>query len=230
MIFTPKSRKSAKNKAFHRPNHTRGNAMIYVLLALALFGVLTATLSGQSNDADSQNIDDEQVIFYTNELIEYAAASKNVIDQMIMTGSAINDLDFINPSSAPFDIAPHVNKAYHPEGGGLNYLARPSQNVGASSAWHIQQNINVEWTPSTATDVLLTASDIAQEICESINAKLLGLDAIPLLNSAAADYFIDNGTNTNLTVTDCADCEGYASLCTEDSAGIFSFYTILAAR
>jgi len=59
------------HKSLRVPDREDGNAMIYVLLAIALFGILTATLSGQNNDADGQDIDDEQIEFYASELLEY---------------------------------------------------------------------------------------------------------------------------------------------------------------
>lgn len=228
-------------KPFHGSNSQdsqyfeRGNAMIYVLLAIALFGVLTATLSGQNSDADGQDIDDEQIEFYASELLEYSAAAKSVIDQMLITGSTIDDLDFINPTSAGFDTPPHIHKVFHPSGGGLNYNATPNNDImtitDVNAGWHTQKSINVDWTPTSSNDVLLSAYQINRQICEKINSKISGSDTVPTLTSSATDYFIDDATNTNLTVSACASCEGFPSLCVENAAQTnYTFYTILAAR
>ena len=37
-------------------NTERGNAMVYILIALALFGFLTVTMSRQSGQSDSRNL------------------------------------------------------------------------------------------------------------------------------------------------------------------------------
>jgi hypothetical protein len=216
--------------------------MIYVLLAIALFGILTATLSSQNNQSDGQDIDDEMVELYANELIEYAAAAKQVVDQMLMTGSSIDDLDFINPESAGFDTPPHIHKVFHPQGGGLNYVGpsyppfdeayHPTYEEG----WHILLN-NVEWTPSTATDILFSAFFIEEQVCAAINKQITGSETIPV--HAIGGY----GPNAHFAVpapyaapieftsAECPECEGYPSLCMvntlEDS---WTFYNIIAAR
>ena len=86
-------------------NNQSGNAMIYVLIALALFGFLTLTLSRSNNQADGQDIDDEQAELYALELMEYAASAQAVVDQMLFSGSEIDDLDFVIPSDPAFNLS-----------------------------------------------------------------------------------------------------------------------------
>ena len=224
---TVKKEKNIRNEA------TNGNAMIYVLIAIALFGVLTATLSSQNNQADNQDIDDEMVEFYANELIEYAAAAKNVVDQMLMTGSTIDSLDFVNPASAAFDTPPHINKVFHPQGGGLNYKKTFSTNIennlGLTPGWFFQQNANVEWTESTANDVIISALRIKSSVCKEINKRITGSTTIPQLGTGMNAIFED-GT-ADLSIANCAGCEGYQTLCVLNSAGDnWGFYSIIAAR
>ena len=212
-------------------DNERGNAMIYALLAIALFGILTATLSSQNNQADGQDIDDEMVELYANELIEYAAAAKNVVDQMIMTGSTIDDLDFVNPTSAAFDTPPHIHKVFHPQGGGLNYQETFNQTIhtAPNSAWFIQDLINVEWTPTAQNELILSALRVNQAVCSKINQNI-GVVSSPVMLKGLNGYFQTNGSNVNIDTTECPDCEGYPTLCIESSGGVYGFYSILAAR
>ncbi len=218
--------------------HQGGNAMVYVLVALALFGFLTMTLSRSNNQADRQNISDEQAEFYTTELIEYVASAQNVIEMMLATGSEIDDLDFINPSSGGFDTPPHTHKLFHPQGGGLNYQEKFSEEIqnDAASVWVINENIDVEWTKldtdglTPLDDVILTAYFLTEQACEIINQKITGSTAIPVTANPHANYFLAAG-NTDFDATECAGCDGYPSLCVENNTNDnYSFYNIIATK
>lgn len=215
-------------------NQDNGNAMIYVLIALALFGFLTMTLSRQNNQADGQDIDDEQAEFYANELIEYATSANQVIDRMLYSGTNINELDFINPTSAGFNTPPHIHKVYHPEGGGLNYMSGLSEGIAGdiNARWAINDRLtNTEWTPTTQNDVFLTAVRIKKEICESINKKITGSKDIPISTNTLGELF--TGGTHNLDSTNCPNCAGYSSLCLRYTSGAnnsYGFYNIIVAQ
>ena len=66
---------------------TAGNALLYILLALALLGLLTMALRSQSDQAGSENLEKEQAQLYATKMVAYAASIKNVVDQMLMTGT-----------------------------------------------------------------------------------------------------------------------------------------------
>lgn len=213
-------------------SHQDGNAMVYVLIALALFGFLTITLSSQNDQADGQNLDDEQAELYATELMFYVANAQNAVDMMLSTGSEISDLDFVIPSDAAFDTPPHYHKVFHPQGGGLNYQEKFTQTIqnGGASQWGINNNINVEWTATAANDVILSAYFITRPICEIINKKITGSTTIPVTANPHADYFLSTGT-TDFDSTECAACDGSAALCVEnDTNDNYTFYNIIAAQ
>jgi len=178
------------------------------------------------------------VALYANELLEYSAAAKSVVDQMIMTGSSIDDLDFVNPTSAGFDTPPHIHKVFHPEGGGLTYQSALNDNIkgpdgsGTLPGIFIGAFNNVEWTPSTSTDVIMSFHKIRQDVCAKINEKITGSATIPALTDTLRVTLINTAVhgagNVNLDTTVCSGCDGYPTLCVENSG--HSFYTILAAR
>ncbi len=207
--------------------------MIYVLIALALFGALTLTLSSQNEQADGQDLSDEQAEFYASELIEYVASTKNIIDQMIATGTDIDELDFINPASAGFDTPPHIHKLYHPQGGGLNYKFEFSQalQVNGNSGWYLGDHIDTEWTPSTLNDVVISAVDIPISICENINKKITGTSDIPELTTGSLYAYAISAAPVYFETSDCAECVGMPSLCVQDNGvETYGFYNIIAAR
>lgn len=205
--------------------------MVYVLIALALFGFLTLTLSNQNDQTDGEGIRDEETMLYVNELLSYVGSAQQAADMMISTGTAPNNLDLVLPTAAAFNTAPHIHKLFHPQGGGLNYQEKFSENLqnGATSQWAVNNNINVEWTPSTNNDVILTAYFITQEACAAINQIITGSATIPATDSPHAEYFLSTGT-TALNTAECAACDGYPALCVEnDTTDNYSFYNIIVA-
>ena len=212
-----------------------GNVLVYVLVAVVLFAALSFTLSRQTNTAGTVELDNAKLEFYASDLISYSAQAKSVIDQMMITGSGIDDLDFVKPGESGFANEPHGHKVYHPYGGGLDdkNLAdgiTVSGEVG-DPGWYLTSSMNVEWTDSSSTDVVLTAYQISQPLCALINKKITGSTDIPALSGQLRDIFISTGANNDLTTSTCADCEGQATLCVKNSSeNSYGFYSVLAAR
>ncbi len=218
------------------PEHgnAQGNAMVYILIALALFGFLTVTLSRQNDQADGQELSDEMVTLYTNELIEYTTAAGNVIEMMLATGSDVNDLDFINPASANFDTGSHIHKVFHPQGGGLNFQSSFTEEIesGAGAMWYFQDNLNVEWTDTTGNDTILMAYSINPSICENINLKITGSATIPATTVGLNAIFSPSAyTEASFNTTNCPGCDGYPILCVSNGAvDTYGLYAIIAAQ
>lgn len=219
----------------------RGNALIYVLIAVALFAALSFTLGRQTDTEEVEILSEEKADLYATQLISYATQAKSVVDQMMFIGGRISDLDFTRPSEAGFNTAPHGNKVLHPEGGGLSLASLPSGVVAQSTSdpvpgWYIGRFNNVEWTASSNQDVILVAYQISQAVCEKINEKITGSSAIPTMTDSIKDVMIDDtyhtGTNTDLTTDSgdiCPDCENIGSLCVENQAqDAYGFYTLIA--
>ena len=234
-------------KAMESQKKQQGNAMIYILIALALFGFLTLALARQNINSDNRNLNRERIELYTNELIEYTASAQQAIDMMILSGSRIYDdafdpidqaernPNFILPTNTNFNTPPHIHKVFHPHGGGLNYIAEPSNAIlnviSGTGGWKYQNQINVEWTPSARKDVIITAHQIKRSICEKINSEITGDTTIPVLSGDLDDHFVTGVSDDNFTTAECPDCEGYSALCVSNNAETaYSFYTILIGK
>lgn len=219
----------------------RGNALVYVLIAIALFAALSFTLSRQSDTDEAGDLDDERAKFYSTQLISYATQAKSVIDQMTLTGTAIDDLDFILPSDSNFNDPPHIDKVYHPEGGGLNLV---NLNAGATTqtieepvpGWYLGRFNNIDWTASSNNEVILVAYQITRQVCQQINKAVTGTIAIPVMSDSIKETMIEDrfytGSNTELTTDStgiCPDCENVTSLCVQSSSqDAYGFYSVLA--
>ena len=217
----------------------RGNALIYILLALALLGALTMIL-GQQSDETSQDLSSEKAQLVTTKTVAYAGSVKNVIDQMMMSGSNINNLNYVTPNQTSFDNGSNINKVFHPSGGGLGYEP-PSPDLfvtGTSTpaaGWYLGRFNNVEWTKTASQDIILAAYNINQSVCAAINKKITGSSAIPMVLGPSAGFFVDstNGgpPNQNLTVAACSACEGQPALCVAGDGNInFTYYNIISGQ
>lgn len=224
-----------------------GNALIYVLIAIALFAALSLTLGRQTDTGEAGALSSEQTELLATQLINYATQVQSTIDQSTFIGDAdtINELDFTLPTETGFNTADPAlgfsHKVYHPEGVGLNPASLPVQAAMEISplppaGWYLGRFNDVEWTPSTEQDVILVAYQIDRGLCERINLKITGSITIPAVNgSDMRDIFIDGakhpGTNADLTLANCADCENITSLCVSNPpATAYSFYTIAAGQ
>ncbi len=230
----------------HRPNgrkNERGNALIYVLIAIALFAALSFTLSRGANTGEAGVLSDDRAELYTSEIIGYATQAKSVVDQMLFSGGvSVWNIDFERPGDANFNTAPPelFLKLHHPDGGGLTLAPLPERAIAQNSTdpvagWYVGRFNNVEWTKNTGHDIMLVAHQIEKIICEKINIKATGSTAIPAISATVtlAELFIDDafhtGTNEEFDTTDCAACENYQALCVSNNAATrFSYYAVMA--
>ena len=230
---------------FASPQNQSGNALIYVLIAIALFAALSFTLGRQTDTSGYGTLSDDQAELYASQLIAYAVQTKSDIDQMIFTGSDIADFDFTLPTAAGFNTSPHIHKVDHPEGGGLNPARIPDNAVTQSTSdpvpgWYLGRFNNVEWTETSDTDVILVAYQLNQTVCEKINEKINGSTTIPVLGDSIKETMINDavhtGTNLDLTTDSsgspiCSDCHQVSTLCVQNQGtNAYGFYTIVADR
>lgn len=218
----------------------RGNALIYVLIAIALFAALSFTLSRQTDTSEAGTLSREKAELYATQLITYSAQAKSALDQMLFTAAThIDDLNFTAPTDAGFDTGVPIHKIYHPKGGGLLPGKLPVEAIAQVTndpepGWYIGRFNNVEWTASANQDVILLAYQIDPTVCGLINEKINGSSAIPTLTTPIRNVMIDDalhgGTNVDLTTDGgdiCPDCANIGALCVQEG-GIYAFYTLLA--
>ena len=232
--------KTKREQIFMDRVQERGNALIYVLIAIALFAALSFTLSRQTDTSEAGTLSQEKAELYATQLISYAAQARSAIDQMLFTAASdIDQLDFTAPTDAGFDTGTLIHKVYHPQGGGLLPGKIPTEAItqitnDPEPGWYLGRFNNIEWTASAAEEVVLIAYQINETVCGLINKKINGSTAIPTMTTSIRNTLIDDslhgGTNVELT-TDapdiCPDCKNIGYLCVKEG-GIYGFYTILA--
>ena len=226
--------------------------MIYILIAVVLFGALTMMVARQGDNSETGAMNSERAEIAAAQIIQTSMQLKQGIDQMLYSGSERDpntpddDLVFTTPDDEPaFSTPPNTHKVFHPAGGGLILQPIPPQAIDQVSAnpparWYIGRFINVEWTNTTAQEVILTAHQINETVCRAINQKLLG-DPTPLAatvhpRSILVDASLYSGTNpTDWTTTNCPACEDKIAGCLVGPSevpgeNIYSLYSIVISR
>lgn len=234
--------KRNKSRTFCGQQNERGGALIYVLIAVALFAALTLTLSRQNTSTDTEGMRPHDLELATGRVLATAGQIDGAIQQMTFSGSRIDALDFTLPGQAGFDTPPNRHKVFHPEGGGvtlpqLDSKVKAEVNSNPPAGWYVGRFSNVEWTEKAdEEDIILTAHQISEEVCAAINEKMRGSSDIPAIASGTLaailiDDALHSGSNSDFLIARCPDCEGINTLCISDVGGtMFSFYNIIMPR
>lgn len=214
-----------------RKQNESGNALIYVLVAIVLFAALSFTLTRSTDTDEAAYLDDDRAELYASEIIAYAATAQSAVNQMLFSGSSIDDLDFILPSDANFDTGSDIHKLFHPQGGGLNYRALRSEQVVDSTGGIYVTKKNVEWTASTGTDAVLAFYRLRNAICTKLSVKIDNTLHAPSNVNVIDNIFVNQGDSDILNTTTCPTCEDKFTAVIENSANSScTFYTVLADR
>lgn len=210
-----------------------GNVLVYVLILIALFAALSMVLSRNTDTAEGDILNEERIGLMATNLTQQAFTAQQVMDQMVIGGSRVDQMDFMLPSDGGFNTGSALHRVYHPDGGGLSYKSPESYDAsffeGGSRGWIAQTATNVDWTPSaTNPDIIYTFADVHSNICARLNQIITGNTAIPVLSDTIDNVFNEGaGTDADLDTGNCPLCEGQRSLCIEDSAGQYAFYNVL---
>lgn len=223
--------KGMRKKYHSQNNNESGNALVYVLVAIVLFAALSFTLTRQTDTDEAGYLSDDKAALYASEIISYTAATKSAVDQMLFSGSNLDNLDFILPSDAAFDTGSDIHKLFHPQGGGLNYRAlRSEQVVDSAGGVYIVQK-DVEWTDSTGTDVILSFYNLNAAICAELAEKIDNTQHSPSSDAIIDDIFVTQGDSDTLDTTTCPTCENKFSAVIENASNnSCTFYTVLTER
>jgi hypothetical protein len=218
----------------------RGNAFLYILIAIVLFAALTYALV-RNHDAGgaASEIDEGRVAVAADAILAYAVSTQTAISQMDRMGTTADEIDFILPSEATFNDTPTLDKLFHPDGGGLIYKPLPKDAIDSTvtspaAGFYVGQFNNFEWSPTTAQDVIFSAYGLTETVCARLNRQITGDPAIPevqgiSLQQALADASLHTSGNADIDSSSCADCEEKPALCIHDGSK-YGFYSVMVAQ
>lgn len=218
----------------------RGNAFLYVLIAIVLFAALTyAMVRNHDAGGAASEIDEGRVSVAADSILAYAVSTQTAITRMDQMGTSADAIDFMLPSDTVFNDPPTLDKLFHPDGGGLVYKPLPKDALDATvtnpdAGFYVGRFSNFEWSPTTAQDVIFSAYGLTQAVCARLNRQITGDAAIPeiqgiSLQQALVDASLHTSGNADLDSSTCADCEEKPALCIREGAK-YGFYSIMVAQ
>ena len=177
-------------------SHEQGNVLFLIMIVIALFAALTLVMT-QGSRSGANGISKEKAAIAATDILNNAAAIKRTVQTLQINGCSDTEISFETPRvagytnpNAPVDNSCHV---YHPDGGGLNYVAPDEEwndaSKSANNHYGTWFTSGAGWITGLGTDgsssnclggaadgscrELLTGIPyIQQEICLAINKKL----------------------------------------------------------
>lgn len=247
------------NKKSRRYSAESGSALIYILVAIALFAALSFAMTQNMRGGSGQN--EEIVQLQATEILQYTNGLQRALRSMRIEGVEFSELSFDNNFVTGYD---HVGcgdnkcKIFHIEGGGMAYQppitedwldgARAGQALYGE--WYFPGDLCVlDVGTDTGTgcstdgidneDVVIILPWIKKALCEQIN-KELGItsagDPVPV--EGAGDAWNDDNRKFDGTTGDgeTLDQGGRRYGCFEGTganyppAGSYHFFQVLWAR
>ena len=217
-----------------------GNVLWFVLLTIALLGMLTFVVSRNSSTVN-QSGSAEQNRIRAAALLRYTKSIETAVQKMVLNdGISENDLDFVALGAAHDN--PNCNdsfcEVFHVEGGGVDY--RRASNVLSDSnfsySWHISTGNRVgsmgcDDNIPACKELLLLLQGVPEGICLQVN-KILGIEnpsnALPQQSdvnhgSAYQGSFTNNPTNEYIggtnAVTQSPQVRGHQAGCVYEYGG-----------
>jgi hypothetical protein len=211
----------------------KGNAILFVFIAIAILAMLTAAISDQSGQ-QTDTLDREKLIAHASKVLQHGMLMQKAVQNMVERGVALAAIDAVIPGAVGFDAAPHANKIYHPSGGGVVYLTQLGNSLTAPI---VTTNATIDGVgDANATGLgngaeILMVLSVPQGLCRQMNESLKGADVVPAFADATAFARLKSGvTNTLIDSAVCSACVNEPYRCVSNpAANDFVYYHTLYA-
>ena len=221
----------------HDVNTESGNILIFVLIAVILFGALTYAFTQTTSGTGINTLERSQNRTRASEVIDYASDIKQAVSQIKL----LNDCE---PSEISFDYGSgddvstpahdynNTNsspgcKVFDGEGGGVSYKKPRSQWLESSATtqdWLFNE-VNISGVGSDKHDLLMHLREVRGPLCKQLNQELgVGAPQSPA-GDVTQNLYNDAFTGPNAT----ASGIDQKTACVKQS-GKFYFYKVLISR
>lgn len=223
------------------PHKQSGNAFIYVLVAIALFGALAYTFM-RSSQQGSGDISQQEASIAAAGILSFARSVEEAVNRVrVKNRCSENEISFehngvyVNPS-APGTKKCHI---FDPAGGNITYSAPDDEKVFTNGSQNYVFNAGFQLTKigTDLNDLVLQLNYLSEQICITINNRL-GVSnsggTPPAENNDPGDVnFVGTfGTNkTNTIGDDGTGLSGKSGFCrNQASVPQYQFNYVLLAR
>ncbi len=150
-----------------------GNALLFVLVAIALLAALTLTIARVSDTTESDS-NVEQRRIQASEIMRFGAGIEQAVSQMRLRGISENDISFQNTiTTADYTNANCTTNdcLVFGTGGGQTYV-KPSAGLNGGAEWLFSGANDISNVGTTQADLVMILPNVNQELCARINTEL----------------------------------------------------------
>ncbi len=162
----------------------RGNAMVYLLIAIALLAALSFAVAHGGRSSVSA-LTDEKARLIASDVIAFADIVEKSVSQLRLRGTAVQNLRFAQGSLPVADYgtpgASAENEVFHSEGGGILYKP-PTPEVTTTGTENVQflnsneiKGVGTDCAADGCADLIMVIPAVREQICRFIN-DLAGVD------------------------------------------------------
>lgn len=212
------------------PNKESGSAILWILVAVALFAALNFAFNSNSRTSTSF-LDDAEAEAYAKQIIQYGNEVKSAVKRLQLRGCSDTEISFENNvvsgytnPNAPSDRSCHV---FDVAGAGLSWREFNALFTG---------DIQFENVKTAGAELTLQITDIGNALCQEINTSL---DTDNAANdyeddvAAAPTQFVGNYDTvavTDLSGDEVAEFDGETAYCRNNGAGNNFYMLALITR
>ncbi|MBX2834400.1 MAG: hypothetical protein KTR28_05470 [Micavibrio sp.] len=195
-----------KKKTKSDRHSEQGNALLIILIGVALFAALSFTVSRSMNSSTTEKLSAQQASLAASEIITYAQRMERAVNSIRNKGASESDISFQNSGLNTYEntnCTANMCRIFHPQGAGMQWIS-PPENSTNSGDWIItgatcipdlgtgSTNCGSD-TDTSNEELILTLTNINQTVCESINAGM-GIDGIPADSTSGASTTVFTGS------------------------------------
>ncbi len=155
-----------------------GNVIFFILIAIALIGLVTAAL--RVGSGDGANIDREKLAIVAAQVKQQAGEMEQAITLIINNGASESDIRFAHPDAhadyGTITTTPEF-QVFDRAGGAATYRPAPA-GVNDGSAWEFYGNTHMPQTGTDRAELLAVLPNVTAGFCETIN-RMNGYSATP---------------------------------------------------
>ncbi len=165
----------------HKYKRQSGNVLWFILIAVALLGMLTMVLTRSGSTVD-QSADIEQLRITAGQLLGYSKSIEAAVQNMKLRGISERDISFQNPTTATdytnANCLDNACRIFHVDGAGLTYRNFAGANDGSDWIFTGANNVGTTAGPVgstaavTGNDLIMLLPNVNQTLCIQINRDL----------------------------------------------------------
>lgn len=229
-----------------RNRHTEyGNALVYILIAIALLAALSYAVTN-SNRGSSEQLSSQKARMHASEILEYSGTVAKAVAQLRLRNIDVSAISFENGIVSDYtngNCGDDTCKIFVPQGGGVSYIEPPPEIFVTAATfnrqWQFFEGNQVDGVGRTnnddaSVDLVMVLGGLSEVVCSELNTLLSVTNpsnAPPVDSDTTIDYMAKYTGTFTLAQTISTGTPTFAksAACVDDGA-FYIFYKVLISR